>query len=87
MKKQIFSFLLALTLILTVIPVAVSAADEEARIGTTLYATLGEAINAAEDGDTVEVLKDCNFKGMTISKNITVKGIGGVEPKPKVPLM
>ena len=84
MKKQIFSFLLALTLILTVIPVAVSAADEEARIGTTLYATLGEAINAAEDGDTVEVLKDCNFKGMTISKNITVKGIGGVEPKPKV---
>lgn len=84
MKKQIFSFLLALTLILTVIPVAVSAADEEARIGTTLYATLGEAINAAEDGDTVEVLKDCKSKGMTISKNITVKGIGGVEPKPKV---
>lgn len=84
MKKQIFSFLLALTLILTVIPVAVSAADEEARIGTTLYATLGEALTAAKDGDTVEVLKDCNFAGMTVSKNITVKGIGGVEPKPKV---
>ncbi len=29
MKKQIFSFLLALTLILTVIPVAVSAANED----------------------------------------------------------
>lgn len=84
MKKQIFSFLLALTLILTVIPVAVSAADDEAKIGTTQYATLGEALTAAKDGDTVEVLKDCNFAGMTVSKNITVKGIGGVEPKPKV---
>ena len=84
MKKQIFSFLLALTLILTVIPVAVSAADDEAKIGTTLYATLGEALTAAKDGDTVEVLKDCNFAGMTVSKNITVKGMDGVEPKPKV---
>lgn len=86
MKKQIFSFLLALTLILTVIPVAVSAADEEARIGTTLYATLGEALTAAKDGDTVEVLKDCNFAGMTVSKNITVKGMDGLEPKPMITL-
>ncbi len=86
MKKQIFSFLLALTLILTVIPVAVSAANEEARIGTTLYATLGEAMNAAKDGDTVEVLKDCNFAGMTVSKNITVKGMDGLEPKPMITL-
>ena len=84
MKKQIFSFLLALTLILTVIPVAVSAADEEARIGTTLYETLDQALTAAEDGNTVEVLKDCDFAGMTITKNITVKGIDGMEPKPKV---
>ncbi len=84
MKKQIFSFLLALTLILTVIPVAVSAADEEARIGTTLYATLDQALTAAEDNDIVEVLKDCKSKGMTITKNITVKGMDGLEPKPMV---
>lgn len=84
MKKQIFSFLLALTLILTVIPVAVSAADEEARIGSTLYATLDQALTAAEDGDIVEVLKDCKSKGMTITKNITVKGMDGLEPKPMV---
>lgn len=86
MKKQIFSFLLALTLILTVIPVAVSAADDEAKIGTTQYATLGEAMNAAKDGDVVEVLKDCNFAGMTVSKNITVKGMDGLEPKPMITL-
>lgn len=84
MKKQIFSFLLALTLILTVIPVAVSAANEEARIGTTLYATLDQALTAAKDGDIVEVLKDCKSKGMTISKNITVKGMDGLETKPMV---
>lgn len=84
MKNRIFSFLLTLTLILTVIPVAVSAADEEARIGSTLYATLDQALTAAEGGDVVEVLKDCKSKGMTITKNITVKGMDGLEPKPMV---
>ena len=84
MKKQIFSFLLALTLILTVIPMAVSAANDEAKIGSVLYATLGEAITAAKDGDTVEVLKNCNFAGMKISKNITVKGADGLDEKPLI---
>lgn len=86
MKNRIFSFLLALTLILTVIPMAVSAADDEAKIGSVLYATLGEAITAAQDGDTVEVLKNCSFAGMTISKNITVKGAAGLAEKPLITL-
>ena len=84
MKKRIFSFLLTLTLILTVIPMAVSAANDEAKIGSVLYATLGEAITAANDGDTVEVLKNCNFAGMKISKNITVKGADGLAEKPLI---
>ena len=84
MKNRIFSFLLTLTLILTVIPMAVSAADDEAKIGSVLYATLGEAITAAKDGDTVEVLKNCSFAGMTISKNITVKGAAGLDEKPLI---
>ncbi len=86
MKNRIFSFLLTLTLILTVIPMAVSAADDEAKIGSALYATLGEAITAAKDGETVEVLKNCNFAGMTISKNITVKGADGLDEKPLITL-
>lgn len=84
MKNRIFSFLLTLTLILTVIPMAVSAANDEAKIGSVLYATLGDAITAAKDGETVEVLKNCNFAGMTISKNITVKGAAGLEEKPLI---
>lgn len=86
MKNRIFSFLLTLTLILTVIPMAVSAANDEAKIGSVLYATLGEAITAAKDGDTVEVLKNCNFAGMKISKNITVKGADGLAEKPLITL-
>lgn len=86
MKNRIFSFLLTLTLILTVIPMAVSAANDEAKIGSVLYATLGDAITAAKDGDTVEVLKNCNFAGMKISKNITVKGADGLAEKPLITL-
>ncbi len=86
MKNRIFSFLLTLTLILTVIPMAVSAANDEAKIGSVPYATLGEAITAANDGETVEVLKNCNFAGMTISKNITVKGADGLAEKPLITL-
>ena len=86
MKNRIFSFLLTLTLILTVIPMAVSAANDEAKIGSVLYATLGDAITAAKDGDTVEVLKNCNFAGMKISKNITVKGANGLAEKPLITL-
>lgn len=86
MKNRIFSFLLTLTLILTVIPMAVSAADDEAKIGSALYATLGEAITAAKDGETVEVLKNCSFAGMKISKNITVKGADGLAEKPLITL-
>lgn len=84
MKNRIFSFLLTLTLILTVIPMAVSAANDEAKIGSVLYATLGDAITAAKDGETVEVLKNCNFAGMKISKNITVKGADGLAEKPLI---
>ena len=86
MKNRIFSFLLTLILILTVIPMAVSAANDEAKIGSVLYATLGDAITAAKDGDTVEVLKNCNFAGMKISKNITVKGADGLAEKPLITL-
>ena len=54
MKNRIFSFLLTLILILTVIPMAVSAANDEAKIGSVLYATLGDAITAAKDGTSFE---------------------------------
>jgi uncharacterized repeat protein (TIGR02543 family) len=57
-----------------------------AKIGDTLYATLAEAIAAAQDGDTVELLKDitADLDSVTdltagvfnIDKNITINGNG-----------
>lgn len=85
MKKQVFSFLLALVLVVMMIPLTVSAADTDvAKIGNVSYASLADAINAATDGQTVEVLKDCNFAGATISKNITVKAAEGLTAKPLI---
>ena len=86
MKKQIFSFLLVLAMLLTWIPLTVSAVDHEAKIGDTMYATLGEALTAAQNGDVVEVLKACSFAGATLSKSITVKAADGLEEQPLITL-
>lgn len=56
------SLLLALCLLLTLFPAPVSAAEGDvAQIGDTKYATLDEAIAAAEDGDTIELLADAQL--------------------------
>ena len=48
-----------------------------AEIGSTKYETLAEAINAAQDGQTVRLLADVADCGsLTISKNITLNGDG-----------
>ena len=45
-----------------------------AMIGDTEYKTLDEAIAAAEDGDTIEVLQDCTSSGINLTKNLTIEG-------------
>lgn len=46
----------------------------EAKIGENKYSTLTEAINAAQSGDVVEVLKNVDLtSGITLNKNITIK--------------
>ncbi len=51
--------------------IAAYAADGEASIGSTTYATLSEALAAAKSGDTVRLEKDA-----TITENLTVpKGV------------
>lgn len=51
-------------------------AGNEARIGETEYATLGEAIDASKDGDTITVLRDLTLTAINkeIYKNITIDG-------------
>lgn len=50
-----------------------------AKIGDSEYATLDEAVAAANDSDTITVLKDCTTDGLNLSKNITIEGSTGSE--------
>ena len=64
MKKtgKLLSVLLALVMVLSLMPMTALAADgKEAKIGDKPYDTLAEAIDAANAGDTVTLLKDVEF--------------------------
>lgn len=80
-KRIMLSVMLALAILL-VPSLAVSSAKAqtsyEARIGATSYETFSQAVAAAVDGDTVEVLKNTLLNGTTveIKKSITVNGNG-----------
>ena len=69
--------LLAVLMVLTtgIAAVAVDGGNE-ARIGETEYATLGEAIDASKDGDTITILRDLTLTATNkvIYKNITIDG-------------
>lgn len=55
--------------------VCVDVGDYSARIEGVGYNTLQEAVDGAEDGDTIEVLKDLNItQSVEISKSVTITG-------------
>ena len=71
--KKTLAIMLALIMVLAMVPAL--ADGEVARIGTAEYATLDEAIAAAADGETIELLADCESDGFTIDgKTITISG-------------
>jgi len=47
---------------------------QEAKVGYTEYATLQEAVNAANAGDVIEVIKAGDYKLPNLPKNVTIKG-------------
>ena len=47
-----------------------------AQIGGEKYTTLNAAITAAQDGDTVNIIADCNISPIEIKGNITIEGNG-----------
>ena len=79
MKRKLLSILLTLCLAFSLLPTAALAdgegtqTNDVAQIGSTKYATLADAIAAAEDGNTVKLLADVIQNTMlTIDKNITL---------------
>lgn len=78
-NKRCVSWFLAfcMVLICALVPGAgADAAENEAKIGETEYATLGEAIDASKDGDTITILRDLTLTAINkeIYKNITIDG-------------
>lgn len=75
MKKKLLALIAMAAMVMTMIPaVAFADGDAVAKIGTTEYKTLDEAVTAAKDGDTIEVLKDASTNGFNLDKNITIVG-------------
>ena len=87
MKKRLLSAFMALALCLTLLPAPAWAAEadapegEAAQIGETVYSTLPEAVNAAQDSDTIKLLADYKTaegagdkeeSGLTITKSVTL---------------
>ncbi len=86
MRKRLLSGILAFAMILTTflsnVTVIAAAGENEAKIGDTEYATLTDAISAATDGDTVEVLGDVTVAStITVSKSITLTAADAVTVK------
>lgn len=81
MKKRLLAGVLALVMILGILPVMAMAAGNAAKVRGTEYATLDKAVAAANDGDTIEVLKDCTTEGLNLSKNLI---FDGGETKPTI---
>lgn len=79
MKKvrQMLSWILAVVMICSMLPMTVLAAGDVARIGNTTYTTLDAAVEAAEEGATIVLLQDCELsKGF--NKTLTFTGTGKI---------
>ena len=52
-----------------------TAAEDVATINGKGYKSFDEAVNAAQDGDTIEVIKDTETDGMELRKDLTIQGV------------
>lgn len=85
MMKRLMSWVLAAAMVVAMLPVSVLGAPvggNVAKIGDTEYATLDEAIKAAADGDTIELLGNATTEGMNLQKNLTITAAAGLTQKP-----
>ena len=91
MKRKWFASLLAICMLILLIPASAFAADGDVatvthtdgtKTTTSSYATVEDAINAAQDSDTVTISAgtyQSNGSEITIDKDITIQGEGNRE--------
>lgn len=53
-----------------------------AKIGDTEYPTLDAAVEAAQDGATIELLADASTDGLNLTKDLTIQAAAGLSEKP-----
>lgn len=75
--KKLIALTLALLLAVLLLPTAALAEENNvAKIGDTKYASLKDALGAANDGDTITLLKDCElsngYDSIRVLKSITL---------------
>ena len=84
MKRKFLSILLTLAMALTLLPVSAMAEEtpveapaetKVAQIGDAKYDTLQAAVDAANDGDTITLLKSGNGNGVSVPANKFNKGV------------
>ena len=76
--KRLLSTVVALMMLLSLLPTSAFAAEGPvAQIGDQIYTSLDDAVTAAEDGATIELLQDCEVqwtKANYINKSLTFTG-------------
>jgi len=80
LKKKVLLLILTAVLLLGTMPSAIQAADPVCQIGSTTYATLGEALNAVGPGQTqtIKLLSNINYNsGISISSKIITFDLNG----------
>lgn len=65
-------------------PTTLLSDDNVAKIEENEYPTLDEAVNAAEDGATIELLADATTKGWNLTKSLTITSAPDLAEKPTV---
>ena len=77
--KKIISIALSLALVLLIIPFAIGAEASTLTVGANGdYATIAEAVTAATDGDTIQLVDNITETNVTISKPVTIDTNGFV---------
>lgn len=79
--KRLLSWVMVAAMVISMLPISAMATEtggNVARIvGGQEYATLDDAVAAAADGATIELLADTTSEGFHLYKSLTIKGVDG----------
>lgn len=64
--------------------VSTLADGDVAKIGDVYYETLDEAVEAAQEGETIELLADATTNGLNIHKTLTIQAADQLSEKPTI---